>query len=102
MRAMERQAQMAASEQYNQSLIKQIAMNTGMNASDLRSEAGLQNRQDRVGRMLNPTRETGTKHNPETPEATEFHEAEKTTRISRITQPRWNCNRTWRMKQGWR
>eukprot|EP00972_Heterocapsa_arctica_P001637 234399-Heterocapsa_arctica.AAC.1 len=47
-----------------------------MNASDLRSEAGLQNRQDIVSRMLNPTRETGTQHNPETPEATEFQETE--------------------------
>eukprot|EP00972_Heterocapsa_arctica_P072540 10711101-Heterocapsa_arctica.AAC.1 len=62
---MERQQQMMASEQYKQHLIKQIAVNTGIAASDLRSDTDLQNRQDRV---LNPTRETGTQHNPETPE----------------------------------
>jgi hypothetical protein len=52
MRAMERQQQQMASEQFKQSLIKQIAINTGMNASSLRTEVDLQNRQDRVDRLL--------------------------------------------------
>ena len=38
MRAMERQQEMVATEQYKQHLIKQIAVNSGMNASDIRSE----------------------------------------------------------------
>jgi hypothetical protein len=52
MRAMERQQQQMASEQFKQSLIKQIAINTGMNASSLRTEVDSQNRQDRVDRLL--------------------------------------------------
>jgi len=51
-RAMERQEQMMASENYKQSLIKQIAKNSGMSASSLRSEVDSQNRQTSVKSML--------------------------------------------------
>ena len=52
MRSMEKQEQMIASENYKQSLIKQIAKNTGMSASSLRSEVDSQNRQTSVKSML--------------------------------------------------
>ena len=47
-RAMERQQQMAVSENYKQSLIKQIASDSGTSASSLRTEVDSQNRKDRV------------------------------------------------------
>eukprot|EP00972_Heterocapsa_arctica_P035454 5216777-Heterocapsa_arctica.AAC.1 len=58
---MERQAQMAASEQSRQSLITQIAMNSGTNASSLRSEVYSQTRQGRVKLMISPM-STTTEH----------------------------------------
>eukprot|EP00972_Heterocapsa_arctica_P020880 3077580-Heterocapsa_arctica.AAC.1 len=43
---------MAASDQYKQALIKQIAINTGIDASSLRTEVDNQNRQYSIKSML--------------------------------------------------
>jgi hypothetical protein len=60
-RAMERQQQMAASENYKQSLIKQIAINSGLSASSLRTEVDSQNRLMGVQSMLSVSSPT-TEH----------------------------------------
>eukprot|EP00972_Heterocapsa_arctica_P093993 13862666-Heterocapsa_arctica.AAC.1 len=52
---------MEASEQYKHHLIKQIAINTGINASSLRSEVDSQNRQISVKSMLSASSST-TEH----------------------------------------
>eukprot|EP00972_Heterocapsa_arctica_P069890 10323777-Heterocapsa_arctica.AAC.1 len=44
---------MATNEQYKQSLIIQIAMKSGMNASDLKSETDAILRQERMHNLLN-------------------------------------------------
>eukprot|EP00972_Heterocapsa_arctica_P055929 8249089-Heterocapsa_arctica.AAC.1 len=44
---------MATNEQYKQSLIKQIAMHSGMNVSDLSSETDTILRQERIHSLLN-------------------------------------------------
>jgi len=50
--AMHRQQEMAQADQYKQALIKQIAKNTGIDASSLRTEVDHQNRQMSVKSML--------------------------------------------------
>jgi hypothetical protein len=69
---MERQQQMAASEQYRQHLINQIAIDSGMSASSLRTEADSQLRQSRLDRMLKPSSESS-----------DFQETEDNTVFSR-------------------
>eukprot|EP00972_Heterocapsa_arctica_P034220 5039421-Heterocapsa_arctica.AAC.1 len=59
---MERQQQMTASEQYKQNLIKQIAMNTNTNASDLKSEIGSRDRKERIGNMFESGTLMATQH----------------------------------------
>ena len=71
-RAMERQQQMTSSEKYKQNLINQIAIDSDMSASSLRTEVDTQNRQGRLDRMF--------KH---TPESSNFQETEYNTVFSR-------------------
>ena len=52
MRAMEHQQEMAAKEAFKESLLKQIASNTGANMNDLRSESSSQTRRDRINRAV--------------------------------------------------
>jgi hypothetical protein len=52
-RVAERQQQQQATEQYKQGLIKQTAINTGMNASDLRNETASILRQERLHSLFN-------------------------------------------------
>eukprot|EP00972_Heterocapsa_arctica_P089519 13199243-Heterocapsa_arctica.AAC.1 len=54
MRAMERQQQMAAGEQSKQTLLQQMAMDSGVSASSFRSIYSDDARKAKAARMLNP------------------------------------------------
>ena len=52
MRIMEQQQEMAAKEAFKESLLKQIARNTGANMNDLRSESSSQSQRERINRAI--------------------------------------------------
>ena len=52
MRAMERQQEMANKQAFKESLLKQIAINTGSNLSDLRSEHDQETRTERINNAI--------------------------------------------------
>ena len=54
MRAMEKQQEMASKEAFKESLLKQIAINTGSNLSDLRSEHDQETRTERINNAIRP------------------------------------------------
>ena len=53
MRQMQIQQEQASKEAFKESLLKQIAVNTGANLSDLRTDSNADTRTDRVAQMLN-------------------------------------------------
>ena len=55
MRAMEKQQEMANKQAFKESLLKQIAINTGSNLSDLRSEHDQETRTERINNIINQT-----------------------------------------------
>ena len=60
--AMQRQQENATNEQYKQALIKQIAVSSGIDASDLRSETDNILRQERIHSMFNTPSSSGSNH----------------------------------------
>ena len=55
-RAMEMQQEMASKQTFKQSLLKQIAINTGSNLSDLRSDSHQEMRDERIREFTTPIR----------------------------------------------
>ena len=62
MRAMEKQQEIASKQAFKESLLKEIAINTGSNLSDLRSDSHQEMRDERI-------REFSTSSRPSQPEA---------------------------------
>ena len=56
MRQMEKQQEMASKEAFKESILKYIAINTGANLSDLRSESHQELRTDRIREFTTPIR----------------------------------------------
>ena len=56
MRQMEKQQEMASKQAFKESLLKDIAINTGANLSDLRSESHQELRTDRIREFITPMR----------------------------------------------
>ena len=56
MRAMERQQEMASKQAFKESLLKEIAINTGSNLSDLRSDSHQEMRTERIREFTTPIR----------------------------------------------
>ena len=54
MRIMEKQQEIASKQAFKESLFKYIAINTGANLHDLRSESHQELRTDRINQALNP------------------------------------------------
>ena len=51
---MERQQELASKEAFKESVLKQIAKNTGSNLSDLRSDSHQENRTERINNAIRP------------------------------------------------
>ena len=56
MRAMERQQEMASKQAFKESLLKEIAINTGSNLSDLRNDSHQEIRTERIREFSTPIR----------------------------------------------
>ena len=56
MRVMEKQQEMASKQAFKESLLKDIAINTGANLHDLRSESHQEMRDDRDRQFTTPVR----------------------------------------------
>ena len=65
-RIMERQQELASKEAYKEHLLKQIAINTGGNLSDLRQSAHTETQNERVTIMLRPNLEQVRRPEPST------------------------------------
>ena len=55
-RAMEKQQEMASKEAFKESLLKEIAINTGSNLHDLRSDSEADRRRERFDSLITPPR----------------------------------------------
>ena len=66
-RAMEKQQEMASKEAFKESLLKEIAINTGSNLHDLRSDSEADRRRERFDSLITPPRN----NRPETYDMTE-------------------------------
>ena len=56
MRAMEKQQEIASKQAFKESLLKEIAINTGSNLSDLRSDSHQEMRDERIREFTTPVR----------------------------------------------